>query len=42
MASPLLPHLPAARGRRASDANLTAEEVAALGAAAELVRALSG
>ncbi|MFF0479270.1 phosphotransferase [Streptomyces sp. NPDC004284] len=39
--TPALPHLPAARERRAKDPNLTAAEVAALGAAAELIRALS-
>ncbi|WP_426403666.1 phosphotransferase [Streptomyces sp. R-07] len=38
---PVLPHLPAARARRAADPNLTAGEVGALGAAEELVRALS-
>ncbi|WP_225803356.1 phosphotransferase [Streptomyces sp. NK15101] len=38
---PALPHLPAARARRAADPNLTAEEVAALGAAEDLVRTLA-
>ncbi|MFE7516213.1 phosphotransferase [Streptomyces sp. NPDC057540] len=41
LGAPALPHLPAARTRRAADPNLTAVEVAALGAAAELVRTLS-
>ncbi|MFB7359277.1 phosphotransferase [Streptomyces gardneri] len=40
--TPLLPHLPAARARRAADPNLTAGEIAALAGAEELVRALTG
>ncbi|ALO08862.1 hypothetical protein AQF52_3268 [Streptomyces venezuelae] len=39
--TPLLPHLPAARTRRAADPHLTDGEVAALGAAAELVAGLA-
>ncbi|MET9672471.1 phosphotransferase [Streptomyces sp. NPDC006482] len=39
--APLLPHLPAARTRRAADPNLTPGEVAALGAAESLVRSLA-
>ncbi|MFI6421270.1 phosphotransferase [Streptomyces sp. NPDC050842] len=39
--TPLLPHLPAARTRRAADPNLTPDEVAALGAAESLVRCLA-
>ena len=39
--TPLLPHLPTARARRAADPNLTPDEVAALGAAESLVRALA-
>lgn len=40
LGTPPLPHLPAARTRRAADPNLTPEETSALGAAAELVRTL--
>ncbi|MFJ5832166.1 phosphotransferase [Streptomyces sp. NPDC093089] len=39
--SPFLPHLATARARRATDPALTAEEVAALGAAEALVRQLA-
>ncbi|MFB7454234.1 phosphotransferase [Streptomyces sp. NPDC056194] len=39
--APPLPHLPTARTRRAADPNLTAAEVAALGAAAALVESLA-
>ncbi|MEU3689658.1 hypothetical protein [Streptomyces narbonensis] len=39
--TPLLPHLPAARTRRAADPNLAEGEVAALGAAESLVRSLA-
>lgn len=39
--TPLLPHLPAARARRAADPTLTPDEVAALGPAESLVRALT-
>ncbi|WP_405854045.1 phosphotransferase [Streptomyces sp. NBC_00090] len=39
--TPLLPHLTAARARRAADPSLTSEEVAALGSAESLVRSLA-
>ncbi|MFB7592939.1 phosphotransferase [Streptomyces sp. NPDC056169] len=40
--TPVLPHLPTARARRAADPNLTAGEIAALDGAEALVRALAG